>query len=375
MSFDVVPDLILIVEVSLFIGFTIFAFFRAQRITRSASYFLILLGLIGQLIAYCLFIATLLINPIEENKSTVLILAIGFNVLSSIAFLMMMNGLILIREDKLPVFSHIAAVLVGISSMLFGFVSTTQLEYNPSTHYWELDYLKGEGFDYFQGAFKYVFLAVSLTTSVIFLTYFAFYLTRKFQIWKKTRKFDFVFLGFAFLAAWMITPFFQEAKVFRQYLFPLALLCWGIALFLNPLDMLVSNKLPHEIILVTNTDQPVFRYNLQEKEINRNLKDVQMMITGTRIIDESVKPSKKKDNLTVRSKEIKYINLSQYSIIQIGSRIDRNSKAALIKSFKDLYSQTNLDYLSTALVMKEKDENLFKKILDENFLKIDATKE
>ncbi|MHA1200367.1 MAG: hypothetical protein ACTSQF_13675 [Candidatus Heimdallarchaeaceae archaeon] len=367
MSFDPFPDLLLLLEVILFFGFTIFAFVRAQRITKSRSYLVMTIGIVLNLLAYILLTTTLFFSPGKGYEGLVLTLAILTNIIFGVGLLVYMNALIMIREDKLPIFSHIAAFLVGISSMLFGFVDISQLSFNTTTLYWEIDYL--------QGSFKNVFIGVSVTILVIFIIYFGLYLVRKFQKWKNDRKFDVTFIGFAFLAAWMITPFFQTAKVFRQYLLPIVFLCWGIAVFLDPLNMLASNKLPDEITLVSKNDHPILRFNLAEKTVDKNLEEIRMLITGKGMITDSLNSKDKTTDLTLRNKEIKYIKLAKFYIIAIGTtRVDRNSRSAIIKSFKELCKKIDLVYLETALVLKESDEQLFAELLIDNFQRIDATK-
>ena len=366
MSFDLYPDLVLLLEIVLFFGFAIYAFVRAQRKTQSISYFWLIIGLVIDFIAFGFLISTLFFPNVPENEGIVLALAIVTNILFGLGFLLTMNGFILIREDKLPLFSHIAALLVGISSMLFGYVKTSQLSFNETTLYWEIDYMVGD--------FKYVFLSVSISILIIFTAYFALYLVRKFQLWWKNKKFDLTFVGFAFLATWMFTPFFQATKVFRHFLLPIAVLCWGIAVFLNPLNMLASNKIPEELILVSTTDQPIFRYNLRENRVVKNLEQIQMLITGRKIISESLSSEEKSKDLRLRNKEIKSIKLSDFYIITIGTRVDRNSESAIIKSFTEFLEETDLSYLETAMVLKNDDEKLLVRLLNDNFSRIDATR-
>jgi len=366
MSFELFPDLILLLEIILFFGFAIYTFARAQRITRSVSYIYITLGIIINFIGYCFLLSTTFFSNTESNKSVVLILAIITNITLGIGFLTLMNGFILIREDRLPIFSHIAALLVGVSSMLFGFLKVDQLSYNDKTNHWELNYLVGD--------FKYVFITISVTILIIFIAYFILYLARKYQNWRNYKKLDCNFLGFIFLATWMVTPFFQSLKLIRHFLFPVAILCWGIAVFLDPLNMLASNKLPEEIILVSNSDYPIFRYNIREKQAVKNLDEIRMLITGKNIISESLNSHETPKDLQLKDKEIRYLKLSKFYIISIGSKIDRNSRAAIFKSFKELCNRTDLAYLETALVLKEADEKLFIDIINDNFRRIDATK-
>ncbi|MCE7748761.1 MAG: hypothetical protein GPJ51_10205 [Candidatus Heimdallarchaeota archaeon] len=366
MSFDPYPDLFLLLEVVLFFGFAIYAFIRAQRVTKSISYVNLTIGIIINFIGYGFLVSTVFFSDLPKNEGTVLILATLTNIFLGIGFLVLMNGFILIREDKLPIFSHFAALLVGISSMLFGFVDISQLSFNETTLFWEIDY--------FSGDFKNVFLGVLITILVIFIIYFILYLVRKFQKWQNDKKFDVTFIGFAFLAAWMVTPFFQSSKIFRQYLLPAAILCWGIAVVLDPLNMLASNKLPDEIILVSKNDHPILRFNLAEKSVDKNLEEIRMLITGKNMISDSLNSKDNPKDLTLKNKEIKYIKLAEFYVIAIGTRVDRNSRSAIIKSFKELCKKTDLEYLETALVLKESDEQLFVELLINNFQRIDASK-
>ena len=146
MSFTLFPDLLLLLVVIICFGFAIFVFIRAQKITKSVAYIYLSISLIIQFLGYGFLVATSFFSPGTGKESFVLKLAISTNVTIGLSFLIFVYSIILIREDKLSIFSHIATLLVGASSMLISLVNKEQLVFNPDTTFWEINYITNDYF-------------------------------------------------------------------------------------------------------------------------------------------------------------------------------------------------------------------------------------
>lgn len=230
MAIASITALILLIVTILFIGFAIFAFIRAFLLTRTKAYLHLGIGVVFGFFAD-IFSSIANFFPYEEiHKGTVLIFIILANVCFSISLFSIFNGLIFIREDKLPIFSYIAALMVGASTILVTNITKSNLFYDEIYAVWKVDYSAPS------------FIIVSVISQIIFITYFILYLIRKFQKYKNHIRFDISFAAIFFLATWMISIYIIELRALRFFLFPVALGLFGLTVFLDPLNLLVTKE-------------------------------------------------------------------------------------------------------------------------------------
>ncbi len=362
MNFNPIPDLLLLITVVICFGFTIFTFIRATRLTRSSAYLYLSIGFVIAFLGYLLTVVTMFFSDADNKDGLVLTLIIIINISIVAAFLIIVNSLILIREDKLPFFSHIAGVLAGASLLIIANIDLTNLSYDETIQFWIVKYNMD------------LLLPIGIIFSVIFFIYFLLYLARKFQKFLNHKRFDHTLLSIILIGFWMALIYFENLRVIRHFIFPVAILFFGISVFFDPLNMLVSNKLPDEIILVTENNHPIVRYLVSEREVVKNLDEIKLLIAGKRIISESLNSNKKSKELFLEGKEIKIVSFKRFHIIAIGNKIDRNSTSAIYLSFCKINKTTDLDYLHSTSVINEQDEKLFIETFTENLRRIDATK-
>ncbi len=362
MNFNPIPDLLLLITVVICFGFTIFSFIRATRLTRNSAYLYLSIGFVIAFFGYLLTVVTMFFSDADNKDGLVLTLIIIINISIVVAFLIIVNSLILIREDKLPIFSHIAGVLVGAALLVIVNIDLTNISYDETIQFWIVKYNMD------------LLLPIGIIFSVIFFIYFLLYLARKFQKFLNYKRFDHTLLSILLIGFWMALIYFENLRVIRHFIFPVAILFFGISVFFDPLNMLVSNKLPEEIILVTENNQPIVRYLVSERKIEKNLDEIKLFIAGKRIISESLNSNKKSKELILEGKEIKIVDFKRFHIIAIGNKVDRNSAAAIYLSFCKIKKTTDLDYLHSTSVINEQDEKLFIETFTENLKRIDATK-
>ena len=190
-----IPALILMIETFLLIGYSIYAFIQAIRITRNVAYGHILTGIVFGLGAnICISVASFF-TPADDASGIVITNIILANVFISLSFLSIFTGLIWIREDKLPIFSYIATLIVGATMIL-----STNLNPPAQLHYdfnaiWSV---------------KYNNVMIPIMTSIsslILFTYFVLYSIRKFRKLRNNKKIDLSFLAFLLLIFWIISAF------------------------------------------------------------------------------------------------------------------------------------------------------------------------
>lgn len=237
MNFNPIPDLLLLITVVICFGFTIFSFIRATRLTRSSAYLYLSIGFVIAFLGYLLTVVTMFFSDTDNKDGLVLTLIIIINISIVAAFLIIVNSLILIREDKLPFFSHIAGVLAGASLLIIANIDLADISYDETIQFWIVKYNMD------------LLLPIGIIFSVIFFIYFLLYLARKFQKFLNHKRFDHTLLSILLIGFWMALIYFENLRVIRHFIFPIAILFFGISVFFDPLNMLVSNKLPDEIIL------------------------------------------------------------------------------------------------------------------------------
>lgn len=362
MAFVLIPDILLVVETFLFIGFSIFAFIRAFVITRNISYLHFIVGLILSLASYICAIIPGYYVPEDNKINTVVNLIILTNVLMGFAFFMFSNTFILIREDKLPFYAHIIALIIGACLILSSDIDESNLQYDYTASYWNVRYTSP------------LLIGLAAVSIIIFLVYFTLYLIRKFQKCKNTKQFDISFIGFAFIAVWMVSFNVSVMKLVRLFFFPLGLLFFGLAVFFDPLNFLSSIRIPDEIILLSRFDQPVLRYNFKDQKIDRNLDEIKLFLASGKMISETMNAYEKPRDLKLKTKEIKYVDLKGYQLITVGTLMDRNSIAAIKTAFREFRKRTDLDYLGASSVLNDSDEILLVETFTKYLKRIDATK-
>ncbi len=251
--------------------------------------------------------------------------------------------------------------MIGASIILLTDLNLSNLGYDSITSMWEVKY------------YSLLFFIVTGIFMAIFLSFFILYLVRKFVKNVNAKQFDISFLGFLVLALWMISAHIQKMHPIRRYLFPLAMLCLGIAVFIDPLNMLASNNIPDEIILVSNHNYPLIRFKCRDGEIDHNLEEVKLLIVGRDFIAESLNSKDKaKEELKLRNKEIKHLYFKDFHIIVTGTKVDRNSQAAIYSAFREFENKTDLGYIATSSTLKPSDEEKFKDIFSKNIKRINA---
>ena len=362
MAFTLIPDVLLIIETVLCFGFAIFAFVRALYITRNISYLHFLMALILAFAGY-IFVSIPGNYVPEDNKLNIVILFIILaNIFLGLSFFLFLNTIIMIKEDRLPAFSHFVALIIGASMIIIATIDEEMVSYNYSASFWQVDYG------------SVLFLVLASIAIVIFLVYFSLYLICKFEKFKNSKQFDVSFLGFAILTVWMVTITVDVMKVIRHFLFPLGMFMFGLAVFLDKLNFLVTKRIPDEIILLSRFDHPVIRYNIKEDKIDRNHEEINLFLAGGKIISESMNGYEEPKDMKLMNREIRYVDLKGYQVIVVGSKIDRNAIGALHTAFRHFRKKTDLDYLGASTVLSEPDERAFVESFTKFIKRIDATK-
>ena len=362
MEVNLYPDILLIIEIFLFFGFAIFSFIRASVITRNISYFHFTIGV------FFAFIGSIFLNipgyfvPDDNKFGVVFLFIILTNIFMGLSVYLFVVSLIFIREDKLPILSHLFALIVGAMLVLISNIDETRVNYDYTSSFWRVDYSSP------------LFYSMSTIALAFFIVYLSLYLVRKFEKFKKTKHFDLSFVGFATLTLWMVTVHVTAMRVIRHFFFPLTIFIFGLAVFINPLNFLASKKIPDEIFLLSRFDHPIIGYDLKENKIKQDFEEIKLFLASGKMISESMNGYEKPKDLKLKNKEIKHIDLKGYHLIAIGTKIDRNAIAALQTAFRVFRNRVNLDYLGASTVLSEPDEKTFVETINKYIRRINATK-
>ncbi|MBY9001274.1 MAG: hypothetical protein KGD64_10190 [Candidatus Heimdallarchaeota archaeon] len=352
-----IPALVLMIESILLLGYSIYTFIQAIRLTKNVAYIHILAGIVlGLVTNICISVASFY----TIVSDLVIVYMIIANISISLSILSIFNGMIMIREDKLPIYSYIAALIVGATIILVSSIERSQLQYDFNA-IWSVKY-------------DSVLIPIMISISSLLLgLHFVLNSTRKIRRIRNNKKIDLSLVAFLLLAFWIITSFIDSMKVVRMFVLPIVFFLLALTLLSNPLGLLVTNIPPEEIILVSRFSQPLIRLDLREKKIVRELEEIQLLLAGKKIISESLKSAETPKTLKMKAKEIKVVEMKNFSCIVIGRKVDGNCISATYTAFGKFNSKTNLDYLESTSVLNERDEKLFLEIFLDHFKRIDAT--
>ncbi len=347
------------IETILLIGYSIYAFIQAIIVTKNIAYIHILAGIVLGLVAnVCISVASFY----TVASVVVVWFIIIANISISLSLLSIFSGMIMIREDRLPVYTYLAALIVGATMIL-----STDIEYNQlisvgGNAFWAVN---------FDSIMIPIMTAIS---SLILFSYFVLNSKRSIRKLRHNKRMNLSIVAFMLLIFWIIAAFIDSMKVVRIFVLPIAFFLLGLTLFKNPLSLLATIILPEEIILVNKLRQPLIRLDLIENKIVRELEEIQLILAGTKVISESIKSPETPRTLKMKDKEFKFMNVGSFNCLVIGRKIDNNCISATYTAFREFDKKTNLEYLESASVLTEKDEQLFLEIFLDNFKRIDATK-
>ena len=346
------------IETILLIGYSIYAFIQAIRVTKNVAYIHILGGIVLGLIAnICISVASFY----TIASDVVVVYIIIANISIGLSLLAIFNGMIMIREDKLPIFSYMAALIAGATIILVSSIENSQLQYDFNA-IWSV---------------KYDNVMIPIMTGIstlVLISYFVINTIRNIRKLKHNKWIDLSLVAFLLLVFWIIAAFIDSIKVVRMFILPIVYFLLGLTLLGNPLGLLATNILPEEIILVNRFSQPLIRIDLKEEKIVRKLEEVQLLLAGKKVISDSLKTSELPETLKMKTKEIKTVDGEDFSCIVIGRKIDRNCISATNVALGEFSNKANLEYLDSTSVLNEKDEKLFVEIFLASFKRIDATK-
>ncbi|MHA1418905.1 MAG: hypothetical protein ACTSVO_03540 [Candidatus Heimdallarchaeaceae archaeon] len=353
-----IPALMLTIETILLIGYTIYVFIQAIRVTKNVAYIHILAGIVLGLVAnVCISVASFY----TIASDVVVVYIIIANISISLSLLAIFNGIIMIREDKLPIFSYIAAIIVGATIILVSTIEQSQLQYDFNA-IWSVKY---------DNVMIPILTAIA---SLILISYFVLNSATKIRKLRRNKKIDLSLAAFLLLVFWISAAFMDSIKVVRMFILPLVFFLLGLTLLGNPLGLLSTTILPDEVILVNRFSQPLIILDLKEKKFVREFEEVQLLLAGKKVISDSLKSPDVPKTLKMKTKEIKTVDRENLSCIIIGRKIDKNCISATNVAFREFSNKTNLEYLESTSVISEKDEKLFVEIFLDTFKRIDATK-
>lgn len=346
------------IESILLIGYSIYAFIQAIIVTKNIAYMHILAGIVLGLVAN-VFISVASFYTIASV--VVVRFIIIANISISLSLLSIFSGIIMIREDRLPVYTYLAALIVGATMIL-----STDIEYNQlisvgGNAFWAVN---------FDSIMIPIMTAIS---SLILFSYFVLNSKRDIRKLKHNKRMNLSIVAFMLLIFWIIAAFVDSMKVARIFVLPIVFFLLGLTLFKNPLSLLATTILPEEIILVNRLRQPLIRLDLVETKIVKELEEIHLLLAGTKVISESIKSPETPRTLKMKDKEFKVVNVGSFNCLLIGRKIDNNCISATYTAFREFDKKTNLEYLESASVLTEKDEQLFLEIFLDNFKRIDAT--
>ncbi len=177
------------------------------------------------------------------------------NIFLYCGFWIIILALLFAQYDDLPVFSHLITVLVGFSIGLI--LNSDNLE---------ITFQGGQiSADYYQiisicaGIMYFVFVILA------FIPLIKKILSKKVEIKKK--QYYLIFISYSILTFWVISLFLTRIeliRIIRRLSLSLGMFLWAIALYIDPLTIVISKAKVQKAIVITKTGLPIFSYDFEE---------------------------------------------------------------------------------------------------------------
>ncbi|MBD3256728.1 MAG: hypothetical protein GF383_16660 [Candidatus Lokiarchaeota archaeon] len=178
------------------------------------------------------------------------------NIFLYLAIWLIILSLIIAQFDKLTSLSHIVTIVVGI---LIGLIT------NPNN----VEIYEKEGS--YSASYTTIISLLGGVVFIIFLITAVTPLLRKIMkrnTSMKNKPYILTFLAYVLFTLWIVGLFFTSipfVRSLRRFLFSLAIFFWSIALYMDPLTIVISKSRVQKGIVLTKTGLPIFSYDFEKQ--------------------------------------------------------------------------------------------------------------
>lgn len=339
-----VTPLILVIETTLCIYFSVWFFLGAYKQTKHASYLLITIGYLLVFLAESFAASAYWILPEYDKYQIVFVLYGLTNTFLSLGFICIINGFIRIRFGYLGLFTHIPTVLLGALIPLL-WNSENKLYYSYKYQVWIEDYS----------------IEAAILTSLLCLSFLIeFFVYFVLKIKNRSNKLSFWIscTGIIIVIVWGITVSVNKLYLIRAFSLNIGLLFVSLAVKVDPLCYIVTKKKVSRVIfLYSITDQPLFQYNLITKKIEHNLEKLDHLSAIQTMLADYIEDYEQEVKMVaLSSAEMVKVSYKEISLIAIGEKLDINITTALYYLLVKVYSSVDLSRLAHDILLTEKEE-------------------
>ncbi len=344
---------LILVEALICFGFAIFVFYRAYKLTQNSP---MLWLTVSSIFAFFSYLLPYLTGFIKPNSALEMVAYYAFsvtNTLIALTLLIFINALVLIKLDRVPMFSHLGTLIVGFGLAFFCDISLMSLEYDHRINNW-LPY------------YSIHTAIIPMIMITIYIIYFGIYLLPKISQNIKNRTIPFSLLGLTLLLLWNYSVFSNSFHIFRVYIYPLWIFFVALDVYRNPLDLLLSTNKVSEIILFTKYNKPILHYNAEKRIISRDFEDTILFKTGENLMVEKLPKEHRISQLISEGGELISLNMYEMlNIVIIATKIDKNIISASNYFVHKASKTIDFNKLNVKVLLTPEEEQKIKIIFDQ----------
>lgn len=207
---------------------------------------------------------------IEEfaNQNVITIGWMGANIFLYCGFWIIILSLAIAQFDKLPSYSHLITILVGVLIGLILNPDNVQI-YRESG---SISASYSLSINVCGGLLFMVFIITAFTPLIKKL------LSKKVELKKK--QYFILLISYLLFSFWVISLFltrFDFLRETRRYTLSLGMFLWAIALYIDPLTIVISNAKIQKAVILTKGGLPIFSYDFEE---DREMEDTSGLLAG-----------------------------------------------------------------------------------------------
>lgn len=304
----------------------------------------------SSIVAFILEIGVDLKN-LEVTNAFIEIGWIFANIFLYSAFWIIILSLLLAQFDELPTLSHLVTLLVGFS---VGLITNTD-NFIVSYEAGQLSASYNELISICAGIMYIIFVVLALTPLIKKL------LSGKVQFKKK--QYLIILISYLVLTFWVLSLFLTRIeiiRVLRRFSLSLGMFLWAIALYVDPLTIVISKAKIQKVIIITKNGLPIFSYDFEkEKKMDSGSSLIAGLLSAIKSGMETILSSGKAlKTMSFEDSIMSFINGKHVILLLLSQETISSNTQLIANIFLEDFEIEYQDLLESNIVEKEEMDNV-----------------
>jgi len=262
------------------------------------------------------------------------------------AFWIIILSLLLAQFDELPTFSHLVTLLVGFSLGLI-----------TNTNNFSISYEAGQ----LSASYSGLISICAGIMYIIFVVLALIPLIKKILSGKvkfKKKQYFIILISYLVLTFWVISLFLTRIeiiRVLRRFSLSLGMFLWSIALYIDPLTIVISKAKIQKIIIITKNGLPIFSYDFEkEKKMESDSSLIAGLLSAIKSGMERILSSGKAlKTMSFEDSIMTFINGKQVILLLLSQETISSNTQLIANIFLEDFETENRDLLESNIVEEE----------------------